>query len=110
MLVDTPYPDDGIPSSSKEAVKRRVQLECIHPIAIVLLHLVSNNIGHLKHKEEGREKSSQIASLISPLFQQRTHFLVHIWTDEFHAPALLCQVTVQLAKDNVAYLNDTHNV
>ena len=52
VLVDTPYPDDGVSSSSEEPVQRRVELECVHPIAIVLLHLVSNDIGHLQHTVE----------------------------------------------------------
>ena len=53
MLVDTPYPDDGVSPSSEEPVERRVQLECVHPISVVLLHLISNDIGHLQHKKGG---------------------------------------------------------
>lgn len=50
VLVDAPYPDDGVPSSGEEPVQRRVQLEGIDPVAVVLLHLISNDIGHLEHR------------------------------------------------------------
>lgn len=52
VLVDTPYPDDGVPSSGEETIQRRVKLERIHPIPIVLLNLISNDIRHLEHGEE----------------------------------------------------------
>lgn len=51
VLVHTPYPDDGVPSSREEPVQCRVQLERVHPISVVLLNLISNDIRHLKHKE-----------------------------------------------------------
>lgn len=58
VLVDAPYPDDGVPPSREEPVQRRVQLQRVHPISIVLLHLVSNDIGHLKHKDQGEHGGS----------------------------------------------------
>lgn len=51
VLVDTPYPDDWVSSSSEEPIESRVQLQCIHPISIVFFHLISNDIGHLKQTE-----------------------------------------------------------
>ena len=57
MLVDAPYPDDGVSPSGEEPVKSWVELESIHPISIVLLHLISNDIGHLTHRE-GSEQTS----------------------------------------------------
>lgn len=56
MLVDAPYPDDRIPSSSEEAVQCRVQLECIHPISIILLHLISNDVGHLANEKKASKR------------------------------------------------------
>lgn len=52
VLVDAPYPDDGVPPCSEEPVQSRVELECIHPVSIVLLHLISNDIWYLEHREE----------------------------------------------------------
>lgn len=51
VLVHTPYPDDGVSSSGEEPVQRRIQLERIHPVSIVLFHFISNDIGHLTHRE-----------------------------------------------------------
>lgn len=48
VLVDAPYPNDGVSSSSEEPIESRVQLQRIHPIPVVLFHLISNDIGHLE--------------------------------------------------------------
>lgn len=76
MLVDTPYPDDRVPPSSEEPVQRWVQLECIHPISIVLLHLISNDIGHLKHSENSEHAATSVCKLRSfnPLIFLNPHW------------------------------------
>lgn len=51
VLVDTPYPDDWVSSSSEEPIESGVQLQRIHPIPVVFFHLVPNHIGHLIQKE-----------------------------------------------------------
>lgn len=48
VLVDTPYPNDWVSSSSEEPIESRVQLQRIHPISVVFFHLISNDIGHLE--------------------------------------------------------------
>lgn len=50
VLINAPYPDDRVSSSCEESVQRWVQLKCIHPVSIILLHLISNDIGHLPHR------------------------------------------------------------
>lgn len=52
MLVDAPDPDDGVSSSGEEPVESRVQLQGIHPVPIVFFHLISDDIGHLKQKDQ----------------------------------------------------------
>lgn len=49
VLIDTPYPYDGVPPCREESVQRRVQLKRIYPVPVVLLHFISNHIGNLKH-------------------------------------------------------------
>lgn len=47
VLTDTPYSYDGVSTGREESVKCWVQLQGIDPVSVVLLHLVSNNIGNL---------------------------------------------------------------
>lgn len=48
MLVHAPYPDDWVSSGCEEPIERRVELESIHPISVVFLHLISNDVRYLK--------------------------------------------------------------
>lgn len=50
VLVDTPYPNDRVPASGEETIECWVELQCIYPISIVLLHLISNDVRHLRDK------------------------------------------------------------
>lgn len=50
MLVDAPYPNDGVSASREEAVQGRVELQGVHPIAVILLHLIPNHIGYLQRE------------------------------------------------------------
>lgn len=51
VLINTPYPDDRVSPCGEEPVQRRVELEGVHPIPIILLHLVSNDVGDLWHEK-----------------------------------------------------------
>lgn len=84
VLVDTPYPDDRVPSSSEEPIQCGVKLERVHPISIVLLHLISNHVRHLKHLEQAEAlRSYSHSTTLTSLYQQHTHFLA--WA-RFEAP------------------------
>lgn len=47
VLIDAPYPDDGVSAGCEKSVQGGVQLQGIDSISIVLLHFISNNIGNL---------------------------------------------------------------
>lgn len=47
VLIDTPYPNDGISTCCEKSIEGWVQLQGIDSISIVLLHFISNNIGNL---------------------------------------------------------------
>lgn len=47
VLINTPYSNDRVSSCCEESVQSRVKLEGVHPISIILFHLVSNNVGDL---------------------------------------------------------------
>lgn len=66
VLVHAPYPDDGVPSGGEEPVQSRIQLERVHPVSIVLFHLISNDIGHLAHRE-GSEHTYFLVHMLSPM-------------------------------------------
>lgn len=51
VLVDAPYPDNRVSTSSEEPVKSRVQLQSINSITVVFLHFISDHIRHLRHTE-----------------------------------------------------------
>lgn len=69
MLVDAPYPDDRVSSSSEEPIESGVQLQRIHPISVVFFHLVPNHVGHLMQKG---------TSVTIARVSTRTHFRVHV--------------------------------
>lgn len=47
MLIDTPNPDDRVPSCREKSVQGGVELQRIDTIPIVFLDLISDDIGHL---------------------------------------------------------------
>lgn len=50
VLIDAPYPDDGVSASCEETVERGIQLQSVHTVTIVLLHLISDHVWDLEEQ------------------------------------------------------------